>query len=269
MGYKWKPTRRTFTIDRNTCPLTRTTFTKVEPLKETTSKSVTTPNPEIKIYYRKTKVAKSINLSNEPSILGSRHSNNLEPNKNWGSTALNSPSYSLVNFRFKNDQIAKIIGYGDYQLGNVIISRVYYVEGLGHNLFYVDQLCDSDLEVAFRKHTYDMQKTSPICLLSKASKTKSWLWHRQLSHLCFGTLNQLAKQGLVRGLPKLKFEKDHLCSACSLRKSKKSSYKPKADDINQEKLYLLHMDLCGPMRMENINGKKYILVIVDEYSRFT
>nr|GEY25572.1 hypothetical protein [Tanacetum cinerariifolium] len=75
--------------------------------------------------------------------------------------------------------------------------------------------------------------------------------------------------GLVRGLPKLKFEKDHLCSACSLGKSKKQSHKPKFEDTNPEKLYLLHMDLCGPMRVESINGKKYILVIVDDYSRFT
>nr|GEY11209.1 integrase, catalytic region, zinc finger, CCHC-type, peptidase aspartic, catalytic [Tanacetum cinerariifolium] len=79
----------------------------------------------------------------------------------------------------------------------------------------------------------------------------------------------LAKQGLVQGLPKLKFEKDHLYSACSLGKSKKSSHKPKADDTNQEKLYLLHMDLCGPMRVESINRKKYILAIIDDYSRFT
>nr|GEV87005.1 integrase, catalytic region, zinc finger, CCHC-type, peptidase aspartic, catalytic [Tanacetum cinerariifolium] len=171
---------------------------------------------------------------------------------------------------------------------------VYNVEGLGHNLFSVGQFCDSDLEVAFQKHTCyvqnfngadllsrsrdtnlytisidDMLKSSPICLLSKASKTKSWLWQRRMSHLNFSTLKQLAKQGLVRGLPKLKFEKDHLCSACALGKSKKSSHKPKADDTNQEKLYLLHMDLCGPMRVESINGKKYILLIVDDYSRFT
>nr|GEZ01973.1 retrovirus-related Pol polyprotein from transposon TNT 1-94 [Tanacetum cinerariifolium] len=52
-------------------------------------------------------------------------------------------------------------------------------------------------------------------------------------------------------------------------KSKKKSHKPKYEDTNQEKLYLLHMDLCGPMRVESINGKKYILVIVDDYSRFT
>ncbi|GJT40849.1 retrovirus-related pol polyprotein from transposon TNT 1-94 [Tanacetum coccineum] len=186
------------------------------------------------------------------------------------------------------------MGYGDYQLGNVIISRVYYVEGLGHNLFYVGQFCDVDLEVEFQKNTCfirnlegvdlllgsrdtnlytisldDMLKSSPICLLSKASKTKNWLWHHRLSHLNFGTLNKLAKDGLARGIPRLKFQKDHLCSACALGKSKKSSHQPKAEDTNQEKLYLLHMDLCGPMRVASINEKRYILVIVDDYSRFT
>ncbi|GJW87877.1 retrovirus-related pol polyprotein from transposon TNT 1-94 [Tanacetum coccineum] len=186
------------------------------------------------------------------------------------------------------------MGYDDYQIGNVTISRVYYVEGLEHNLFSVSQFYDSDLEVAFHKQTCfvrnlecvdlltgsqgtnlytlsisDIMKSSSICLLSKASKTKSWLWHRRLSHLNFGTINQLAKQGLVRGIPKLKFKKDHLCSACSLGKSKKQSHKPKSEDTNQEKLYLLHMDLCGLMRVESINGKKYILVIVNDYSQFT
>ncbi|GKE43714.1 retrovirus-related pol polyprotein from transposon TNT 1-94 [Tanacetum coccineum] len=196
--------------------------------------------------------------------------------------------------RFGNDHIARITGYDDYQLGNVTISRVYYVEGLGHNLFSIGQFCDANLEVAFQKNTCfirnlegvdllfgsrdtnlyiisldDMLKTSSICLLSKASKTKSWLWHRRLSHLNFGTLNKLAKDDLGLGIPRLKFQKDHLCSACALRKSKKSSHQPKAEDTNQEKLYLLHMDLCGPMRVAGINGKMYILVIVDNYSRFT
>ncbi|GKB91946.1 retrovirus-related pol polyprotein from transposon TNT 1-94 [Tanacetum coccineum] len=151
--------------------------------------------------------------------------------------------------------------YGDYQIGNITISRVYYVEGLGHNLFSVGQFCDSDLE------GYDVVFSN--CLLSKASKTKSWLWHRRLSYLNFGAINHLAKNGLIRGLPKLKFEKDHLFSACAMGKSKKQSHKPKSEDTNQEKLYLLHMDLCGPMRVASINGKKYILVIVDDYSRFT
>nr|GEU51890.1 uncharacterized mitochondrial protein AtMg00810-like [Tanacetum cinerariifolium] len=151
-----------------------------------------------------------------------------------------------------------------------------------------------DLEVAFRQHTCficnlegvdmlsgsrgknlytlslgDMMKSSPICLLSKASKTKSWLWYRCLSHLNFGVINNLARQGLILGLPKLKFQKDHLCSACAMGKSKKKSHKPKSKDTNQEKLYLLHMDLCVPMRVESANGKKYILFIINDYSRFT
>ncbi|GJY77428.1 retrovirus-related pol polyprotein from transposon TNT 1-94 [Tanacetum coccineum] len=114
-----------------------------------------------------------------------------------------------------------------------------------------------------------MMASSPICLLSKASKTKSWLWHRRLSLLNFGAINHLARHGPVRGLPKLKFEKDHLCYVCALGKSTKKPYKPKSEDTNQEKLYLLHMDLCGPMRVASVNGKKYILVIVDDYSQFT
>ncbi|GJW81165.1 retrovirus-related pol polyprotein from transposon TNT 1-94 [Tanacetum coccineum] len=291
----WKPTGRTFTIIGNSCPLTRITSSKVVPLKETTSKSVTILNPEVKIYSKRTKVANSVDLSSEPSILGSRPSNISKPNKHWGSTASNSPSSSLVNFKlFSNDQIAKIMGYGDYQMGNVMISWVYYVEGLGHNLFFVGQFCDFDLEVAFWKHTCyfrdlegvdilkgsrgsnlymlsleDMMLSYLICLLSKASKTKSWLWHQMLSHLNFDYITTLAKQGLVRGLPRLKFQKDHLCSTCALGKSKKHSHKPKAEDSIQEKLNLLHIDLCKPMRIQSINGWKFILVIVDDYSRFT
>ncbi|GJU80374.1 retrovirus-related pol polyprotein from transposon TNT 1-94 [Tanacetum coccineum] len=113
--------------------------------------------------------------------------------------------------------------------------------------------CDTNL---YTISLDDMLKTSPICLLSKASKTKSWLWHRRLSHLNFGTINNLAKDGLAQGIPRLKFQKDHLCSACALGKGKKSSHQPKAEDTNQEKLYLLHMDLCGPMRVASINGKR-------------
>nr|GEX90691.1 retrovirus-related Pol polyprotein from transposon TNT 1-94 [Tanacetum cinerariifolium] len=144
----------------------------------------------------------------------------------------------------KSSILGRDYGYGDYKIGNVTISRVYFVEGLGHNLFSVGQFCDSDLEVTFRQYTcfirnldgvdlltssrgnnlytlslQDMMTSSLICLLSKAFKTKSWLWHRRLSHLKFGAINHLARQGLVRGLPKLKFEKDHLCSACAMGKS--------------------------------------------------
>ncbi|GJW56234.1 retrovirus-related pol polyprotein from transposon TNT 1-94 [Tanacetum coccineum] len=197
MGYRWKPTGRTFTIEGNTCPLTRITSTKVEPLKETTSKSVTTPNPEIKIYRRKTKVTKSV-VQIILWYLDSGCSKHMTGNL---SQLINFVHKFLGTVRFGNDQIAKFMGYGDYQLGNVTISRVYYVEGLGHNLFSMVQFCDSNLEVVFRKHTCyvwnldgadllsgsrdtnlytisldDMLKSSLIFLLCKASKTKSFTW---------------------------------------------------------------------------------------------
>ncbi|GKE91338.1 retrovirus-related pol polyprotein from transposon TNT 1-94, partial [Tanacetum coccineum] len=182
--------------------------------------------------------------------------------------------------RFRNDHFGAIMGYGDYVIGDSVISRVYYVEGLGHNLFSVGQFCDSDLEVAFKKHTCfvrdlddvnlikgscgtnlytisveDMIRSSPIFLLSKASKNKSWLWHHRLSHLNFGTLNDLARKDLVRGLPRLKFKKDHLFSACQLGKSRKATHKPKTINTIMEVLHTLHMDLCRPLRVQSINGK--------------
>ncbi|GKA91682.1 retrovirus-related pol polyprotein from transposon TNT 1-94, partial [Tanacetum coccineum] len=138
--------------------------------------------------------------------------------------------------RFGNDNFAAITGYGDYIQGNITICHVYYVEGLGHNLFSVGQFCDGDLEVAFRSKTcyvrnlegddlltggresnlytisiFDMAASSPVCLMSKATSTKSWLWHCRLSHLNFGTINDLTKIDLVDGLPKFKYGKDHLC----------------------------------------------------------
>ncbi|GKB43749.1 retrovirus-related pol polyprotein from transposon TNT 1-94 [Tanacetum coccineum] len=147
--------------------------------------------------------------------------------------------------RLENDHFGAIMGYGDYVIGDSVIFRVYYMEGLGHNLFSVGQFCDSDLEVSFRKHS---------------------CFHRRLNHLNFDTINDLARKDLVRGLPRLKFEKDHLCSACQLGKSGKATHQPKTINIIMEVLHTLYMDLCGPLRVQSINGKKFILIIVDDYS---
>ncbi|GJR50866.1 retrovirus-related pol polyprotein from transposon TNT 1-94 [Tanacetum coccineum] len=166
--------------------------------------------------------------------------------------------------------------------------------GLGHNLFSVGQFCNGDLEVAFCSNTCyvrnlegydlltggrdsnlytisisDMTASSPVCLMSKATSIKSWLWHRRLSHLNFGTINDLIRLDLVDGLPKFKYGKEHLCFACERGKSKKASHPPKLVPSDHSKLELLHMDLCGPIRVASINGKRYILVIVDDYSRYT
>ncbi|GJW47481.1 retrovirus-related pol polyprotein from transposon TNT 1-94 [Tanacetum coccineum] len=200
----------------------------------------------------------------------------------------------LGTVRFRNDQFAPILGYGDLNQGNVMIKWVYYVEGLNHNLFSVGQFCDADLEVAFRKstcfvrdlqgndlltgnrgsdlYTISLQETTsstPICFMAKASPTQAWLWHRRLSHLNFDYITLLSKKDIVTGLPKLKYVKDQLCSSCEISKAKRSSFKSKVVPSSKGRLNLLHMDLCGPMRVASINGKKYILVIVDDYSRYT
>nr|GEY29381.1 retrovirus-related Pol polyprotein from transposon TNT 1-94 [Tanacetum cinerariifolium] len=160
------------------------------------------------------------------------------------SRLLNFVKKFIGTVRFENDHFGAIMGYGDYVVGESVISRVYYVEGLGHNLFFVGQFCDSDPKVAFRKHSCyvrdtdgvdlikgsrgsnlytilveNMMKSSSICLLSKASKNKSWLWHRRLNHLNFGTINDLARKDLVHGFPRLIFEKDHLYFAFGLNKT--------------------------------------------------
>ncbi|GJU40290.1 retrovirus-related pol polyprotein from transposon TNT 1-94 [Tanacetum coccineum] len=240
-----KPTGQTFTIVGNACPLTRITTTTEVPLRKSSALDNKTPKPVVTLVYsrkpRKSKTSVPVNNYKVVQIvlwyLDSGCSKHMTGDR---SQLTNFVNKFLGTVKFGNDHVAKIMGYGDYQIGNVTISRVYYVEGLGHNLFSVGQFCDSNLEVAFRQHTCyirnlegvdlltgsrgdnlytlslgDMMASSPICLLSKASKTKSWLWHRRLSHLNFGAINHLARHGLVRGLPKLKFEKDHLCSACA------------------------------------------------------
>ncbi|GJU15779.1 putative nucleotidyltransferase, ribonuclease H [Tanacetum coccineum] len=189
------------------------------------------------------------------------------------------------------DEYAPILGYGDMVQGTITIKRVYYVEGLNHNLFSVGQFYDADLEVAFRKSTcyirdlkgndlptgsrgtylysitlQDSSTPNLICLMAKATSSQAWLWHRRLSHLNFDTINLLSKNNIVNGLPKLKFVKDHLCSFCELGKAKRKSFHNKTTPSSKRRLQLLHMDLCGPMRVESINGKKNVLVIIDDYS---
>ncbi|GJW56836.1 retrovirus-related pol polyprotein from transposon TNT 1-94 [Tanacetum coccineum] len=189
----------------------------------------------------------------------------------------------LGTVHFGNDQFAPNLGYGDLVQVNIMINRVYYVEGLNHNLFSVGQFCDADLEVAFRKstcfvrdlqgadlltgnrgsdlYTISLQETTsstPICLMAKASPTQAWLWHRRLSHLNFDYINLLLKKDVVIGFPKLKYVKDQLCSSCEVSKAKRSSFKTKVVPSSKGRLNLLHMDLCGPMRVASINGKKYV-----------
>ncbi|GJR86813.1 integrase, catalytic region, zinc finger, CCHC-type containing protein [Tanacetum coccineum] len=147
-----------------------------------------------------------------------------------------------------------------------------YVRVVQIVMWIVDSGCskhmagDHTLLETFVKKFMDIAASLPVCLMSKATSTKPWLWPHRLLHLNFGTINDLTKHDLVDGFLKFKYSKDHLCSTCEQGKSNKSSHQPKLVPRTHSKLELLHMDLCGPMRAETINEKKYILVIVDDYS---
>ncbi|GKD17305.1 retrovirus-related pol polyprotein from transposon TNT 1-94 [Tanacetum coccineum] len=202
IGYIWRPTGRTFTIVGNACPLTRITTTTEVPLRKLTALENETPKPVVTLVYSRKPRKSQTNVPVSKSkviqfVLWYLDSGCSKHMTRDCSQLTNFINKFLGTIKFENDHVAKILGYSDYQIGNVTISRVYYVEGLGHNLFSVGQFCDSNLEVAFRQHTCfirnsegvdlltgsrdknlytlslrDMMTSSPICLFSKDSKTK-------------------------------------------------------------------------------------------------
>ncbi|KAJ9542546.1 hypothetical protein OSB04_029052 [Centaurea solstitialis] len=183
-------------------------------------------------------------------------------------------------------------GYGTLTNGVTTFKRVAYVEGLMHNLLSISQLCDKDHKVSFSKKKCKVKNkrkeviltgvrhadiyiinmntsTDNFCFVSRASSDTNWLWHKRLSHLNFKTLNQLCINNLVIGLPDFRYTKVSLCSACEKGKQTRASFKSKQISSISSPLQLLHMDLFGPVNVQSIAGKKYTLVIVDEYSRYT
>nr|GEX22332.1 retrovirus-related Pol polyprotein from transposon TNT 1-94 [Tanacetum cinerariifolium] len=159
----------------NVCPLTRITTTAKVPLRKPTALETDIHKPVATLVYsripRKSKT--SIPIS-KPKILKSISANNKEPNQSLGSIVFDVPSSSLDECRlsklfsgiWSSAALTKIMGYGDYQIGNVTISKVYYMEGLGHNLFSVGKLCDSKLAVAFRQHTCYIRNLEGVDLLT-------------------------------------------------------------------------------------------------------
>ncbi|KAI3669098.1 hypothetical protein L6452_40321 [Arctium lappa] len=161
---------------------------------------------------------------------------------------------------FANSKLHGIIrGYGSLKNDTITIKKVLYVDGLDHNLFNTSHFCDSQYQVwftinhcfiedldgyeIFRAERYQnlyavnfptLLTTRPVCLLAKASKAQSWTWHWHLSHQNFKVIDKLARQGIVKGLPEMRFEKDSLCPTCHIGKMKRSSHKAKT------KIFLLN-----------------------------
>ncbi|XP_060210774.1 uncharacterized protein LOC132637744 [Lycium barbarum] len=173
------------------------------------------------------------------------------------------------------------------------IENVYYVKGLSYSQLSVSQICNRGNKVEFLSHvcTITNLKIGDVVLTAKRYKNiyaadfgssddgdltclstvddNTELWHKRLGHASFTLLNKLVAKDLVRGLPNVKFKDHKVCDECIKRKQVRTSFKPKKEVITSTPLELLHMDLCGPMRIQNRGGKKYIFVIVDDISRFT
>nr|GEX18822.1 hypothetical protein [Tanacetum cinerariifolium] len=166
---------------------------------------------------------------------------------------------------FGNNDFAMIVGYGDVGLEVAFRKSTCFVQKEDG----VDFLTGDRSSNLYTISLNEVASNSLTCLLAKSSSLRSWLWHQRLSHLNFAIINNLVKNNLVQDLPKMKFEKDHLCSACEQGKIHRKHHKSKTAFASNKQLYLLHMDLYGLMRVESINGKLYVLAIVNDYSRYT
>ncbi|GJZ09921.1 VIER F-box protein 2 [Tanacetum coccineum] len=194
--------------------------------------------------------------------------------------------YEMIKYSFNNEEEYVAVKEDEYD--DLTITRprernideywwrIYKSGDLEEIYFFVRDLHETKFLTGSRRnldlYTISLSRNNFINLIlfmAKASPTQAWLCHRRLSHLNFDYITLLSKKEVVNGLPKLKYVKDQLCSSCEMSKAKRSSFKTKAVPSSKGRLNLLHMDLCGPMRVASINGKKIYLVIVDDYSRYT
>ncbi len=194
---------------------------------------------------------------------------------------------------FGGNQKGKIKGTGNVGNSSLLIKNVWYVDGLKHNLFSISQFCDNGFVVTFNKDSCIVIKDSDQSIVFKGKRIgniykinlsdlaeqevkclltlseEKWVWHKRLGHANWRLISKLSKLDLVRGLPKLNYHSDALCGSCQKGKIVKTSFKPKHVVSTSKPLELLHIDLFGPVSTTSINGKKYGLVIVDDYSRWT
>jgi len=193
---------------------------------------------------------------------------------------------------YEDNNKGKILGKGIIgNENNFLIHDVLHVEGLKHNLLNISQLCDKGYKVTFKPNNCEIylsnsqevllvgKRVNNVYLLDKLNPTsigylltkyeESWLWHRRIGHIHMHHLNKLISNDLVAGLPKIKFEKYHICEACQKGKQTKHSFKLKNMVSTPKPLELLHMDLFGPSMTMSLGGNYYAFVVVDDFSRFT
>ncbi|XP_022841840.1 uncharacterized protein LOC111365516 [Olea europaea var. sylvestris] len=191
---------------------------------------------------------------------------------------------------FGDGATAPIRGKGSISIAGLLtISNVLYVEGLKSNLLSISQICDADYEVSFvqkRCTVYDASggvvlegvRISDNCygvlpnsnyVCSSAKIDMSELWHQMLDHVNYRSLSKLVKKKIVNGLPKIDQSENAVCKLCQQGKQLRMNHKRTLKFLTNRPLELLHMDLMGPSRGESLGGKRYILVVVDNFSRYT
>ncbi|WVZ58133.1 hypothetical protein U9M48_008437 [Paspalum notatum var. saurae] len=175
------------------------------------------------------------------------------------------------------------ITFGDNGQGKLSLREVAFVQNLGFNLVSVSQLLDEGFEVRFKKaacRILDAKETlvfrvdltsvsGPARYLVASPSADIWKWHRRLGHLSFDLLFRLSSMGLIRGLPKLKAEKDLVCHPCHHGKMVAAPHTPVSQVMTSYPGELLHMDTVGPAWVASVSGKWYVLVVVDDFSRFS
>ena len=194
---------------------------------------------------------------------------------------------------FGDNSKGKILRIGNVgKVSSTLIENVCLVENLKHNLISISQLCDKGYKVIFDKfscvienscdgktlfvgnrcgnvYIIDIECASTLDKCFSALHDDCWLWHRRLGHASMDLISKISKDDLVKGLPKIGFQKDKICEACQFGKQIKTSFKNKNHISTSKPLELLHIDLFGPSRYASLNGKYYAFVIVDDYSRYT
>jgi len=204
-----------------------------------------------------------------------------------------TPASGKEYITFGDNSKGKVMAHGCIKVTNkFMLKDVAKVRNLHYNLLSVSQLLDDGFEVRFKKGNsrvldsvgnlvcqispfgrifmVDFSKSfgQARCLVAHGSLS-IWKWHCRLGHLSFDLLCRLSSMGLIDGLPKLKFEKDLVCAPCKHGKMIAASHAPVTQVMTERPGELLHMDTVGPARVRSAGGKWYVLVIVDDFSRYS
>ncbi|WVZ76201.1 hypothetical protein U9M48_024191 [Paspalum notatum var. saurae] len=203
-------------------------------------------------------------------IMDSGCSRHMIGHRKWFSSL--NPVSTKEYITFGDNGQGKVLGVGSVSLfAKLSLREVAFVRNLGFNLFLFRNFSMKDLRVILRRvFRVDLTSVSgPARCLVASPSADIWKWHRRLGQLSFDLLVRLSSMGLIRGLPKLRAEKDLVCHPCRHGKMVAASHIPVPQVMTSYPGELLHMDTVGPARVASVSGKWYVLVVIDDFSRFS